>query len=153
MLKPKRILLASHGTEGARAAEKMAFSLCQKQTALHHLVVVPDFWKGMMGDDWLNNASTRDTFGNYVEGQLDDEIRSHVKKLIRETEKRGINYQYQVELGKPTECLIKAAHSIKPDLVIIGAPRPRGKTGYRSRMKPEQLVHKLNATLLIVPHP
>jgi len=48
MLKPKRILLASHGTEGARAAEKMAFSLCQKQTALHHLVVVPDFWKGMM---------------------------------------------------------------------------------------------------------
>jgi hypothetical protein len=57
-MKPARaILLASHGTPGARAAEAAAFDLCAQEGRVHHLVVVPDFWKGMLGDDWLNNAA------------------------------------------------------------------------------------------------
>lgn len=51
------ILLASHGTPGARAAERAAFDLCAADGRLCHLVIVPDFWKGMLGDDWLNNAA------------------------------------------------------------------------------------------------
>ena len=45
---------------------------------LSQLVVVPDFWKGMMGDDWLNNATTRDTYGRHVERQLECEIEEEV---------------------------------------------------------------------------
>jgi hypothetical protein len=45
-MNPKNILCASHGTDGARAAEAAALELCGTGTALHHLIVVPDFWKG-----------------------------------------------------------------------------------------------------------
>jgi hypothetical protein len=57
------ILLASHGTAGARAAEAAALDRCAGGATLHQLVVVPDLWKGMLGDDWLNNAVTQARFG------------------------------------------------------------------------------------------
>lgn len=153
MLEPNCILLASHGTPGARAADRMALSLCRPGSALFHLVVVPDFWKGMMGDDWLNNASTRDVYAKYVEAELAREIDLHLKSLEQDIREKAIRYESKVVLGKPAECLIEYAERIKPDLVVIGSPRPKGRPGLRSRMKIEKLVAELKAPLLIVPYP
>jgi nucleotide-binding universal stress UspA family protein len=153
MLKLKHILLASHGSAGARAAERLAYSLCAPATALHHLIVVPDLWKGLMGDDWLNNASTRATFGNYVESQLEQEIRTHVRRIQRETAKRNIRYDWEIVQGKPTDCLIERATRGRADVVVLGAPRPRGKTGLRSRMLDEKLFRRLRMPVIVAPYP
>lgn len=153
MLKPKHILLASHGTEGARSAEKLAYTFCQPNTRLHHLIVVPDLWKGAMGDDWLNNASTRETYGRYVESLLEDEIRIHIKRMLRETQKRKIHYDYEIVQGKPTECLLRRAAKGPVDLIVLGAYRTRGKTGLRSRMLDEKLFRSLKTPLLVAPQP
>jgi nucleotide-binding universal stress UspA family protein len=114
---------------------------------------VPDFWKGMMGDDWLNNASTRDAYGEHVEQQLEREIEAEVARVRERAAALGLRYQRRVVLGKPAECLLEAAASIKPDLVVIGSPRPPRVSGLRSRMQLETLVRALAAPLLIVPHP
>ena len=153
MLKTRHILLASHGTDGARAAEKTALALCPKGGTLHHLIVVPDFWKGMMGDDWLNNAMTQDTYGRYVESQLEDEVRSHIRRLQKLATKRRIRYRPDMVLGKPTDCLIERARRTGLNLVVMGSPRPRGKTGLRSRIDTDKLVRALRVPLLIVPYP
>ena len=153
MLKPKHILLASHGTEGARAAEKLAYSFCGPGTTLHHLIVVPDFWKGMQGDDLLNNASTRDTFGRYVESQLEQEVRTHLKRMRRETAKRRIRYRYEMVLGKPVDCLIRRAAKGPVDLIVLGSPRPKGREGLRSRMLDEKIFRSLRASVVIAPYP
>ncbi|MEK6593625.1 MAG: universal stress protein [Pseudomonadota bacterium] len=153
MLSPRSILLASHGTIGAQAAEKIALGLCQSDTVLHHLIVVPDLWRGMMGDDWLNNASTRDTYGKYVEAQLGREIEQHRAVLEREISARGIIFQTRVVLGKPGQCLIEYAAESKADLVVIGSPRPPGISGLRSRMPLEKLARALTVPLLIAPYP
>ena len=153
MLDPRRIVLASHGTPGARAADGMALSLCRPGSALFHLVVVPDFWKGMMGDDWLNNASTRDVYAKYVEAELAREIDLHLKSLEKDVIEKAICYESKVVLGKPAECLIAYAEKIEPDLVVIGSPRPKGSPGLRSRMKIEKLIAELKAPLLVVPYP
>ena len=94
MAKPKHSLLASHGTEGARAAEKLSYSYCGPGTTLHHLIVVPDLWKGMQGDDWLNNAWTRDAFGRHVEGQLEADAREQLRgehEAERSRQMHGVN--------------------------------------------------------------
>jgi nucleotide-binding universal stress UspA family protein len=153
MLKPKHILLASHGTDGARAAEKLAYAFCQPGTSLHHLIVVPDLWKGAMGDDWLNNASTRAVYGRYVESLLEQEIRTHIKRMLRETKKRKIRYEYEIVQGKPAECLRLRATQGPVDLIVLGAPRAKGKTGLRSRMLDEQLFKTLKAPVLVAPQP
>ena len=70
MLTPKTLLLAHHGTAGALRAEALAFAIAVPgTTTIVHALVVPDFWDGMQGDDWLNNASTRDTFARHLEGR------------------------------------------------------------------------------------
>ncbi|MBI1988949.1 MAG: universal stress protein [Betaproteobacteria bacterium] len=147
------ILIASHGTPGAQAAERAAFALCRARGRLSHLIVVPDLWRGMMGDDWLNNASTRDDYGKYVENQLQREIQSHIDRMRPQALARDIAYEFRVVLGKPTECLLAFSREAAPDLVLIGAPRPKGVSGLRSRMHPEQLAGTLAVPLLVIPYP
>lgn len=149
----RNILLASHGTEGAKAAEKMAIVLCGTGATIHHIVVVPDLWKGLMGDDWLNNGITRDRFGRHIESELGREIDNHSDKLCEQVKKSGNHYSREIVLGKPDGCLIDACKEGNFDLVVIGSPRPKGVPGLRSRMTLESLAKKLSTPLLIVPYP
>ena len=151
MLKAERILLASHGTPGARAAERAALELAAPAALILHLVVVPDFWKGMMGDDWLNNASTRAAYGRHVETQLAREIEEHRRSLEQEIRASGRHYEMKVVIGKPDAALIDHAAAVRPDLVVIGSPRPPGVPGLRSRMRVEKLVGALDVPLVVIP--
>ena len=131
----------------------MALALAAPGARLSQLVVVPDFWKGMMGDDWLNNATTRDAYGRHVERQLEREIEEEVARVRAQTQERGLRYERRVVLGKPAECLLEAAAMLNPDLVVIGSPRPTGVKGLRSRMQMEKLLRGLAVPLLVVPYP
>ena len=131
----------------------MACELCRPHTVLHHLIVVPDFWKGMMGDDWLNNAWTRDIYGDYIETQLQNEIDEHIEATAQQAQARELDYRPRVILGKPTECLLQTADAQHADVVVIGSPRPKGVPGYRSRMHTAALVKALKVPLLIAPYP
>jgi len=153
MAEYSRIVLASHGTAGAQAAERVALALCARGASLAQLVVVPDFWKGMMGDDWLNNASTREAYGRHVERQIEAEIAEQVERVRARALALGLRYQCRTVLGKPSECLLAYSRELAPELVVIGAPRPKGVAGLRSRMDLEGLVRALAAPLLVVPHP
>lgn len=120
---------------------------------LSQLVVVPDFWKGMMGDDWLNNASTRDVYARHVEDQLAREIEDEVARVRAEAAARGLNYRREIVLGRPAQCLIECAARLQPDLVVIGAPRPPRAKGLRSRMDPDTLLRGIAVPLLVIPYP
>lgn len=153
-MKFDKLVLASHGTDGARAAEAAAIGLCEGGgAALYHLFVVPDFWKGMMGDDWLNNAVTQIRFGRYVENQLAREAAEEVQRLTAAAESRGVAITTVVRLGKPALCLLEVCAERNPGIVVIGSPRPKGTPGFRSRMALEPLVRSLAAPLMIVPYP
>lgn len=153
MLTANRVLVASHGTPGARAAERAALELVAPAATILHLVVVPDLWKGMLGDDWLNNASTRAAYGRHVESQLAREIEEHRLALEREVHAIGRRYEMKAVLGKPDQALIEHAAAIRPDLVVIGSPRPPGTPGLRSRMRVDRLAGALDMPLLVIPHP
>ncbi|MCC7017151.1 MAG: universal stress protein [Rhodospirillales bacterium] len=152
-MKARRILLASHGTPGAKAAETAAFALCEPGGHIHHLIVVPDFWKGMLGDDWLNNAAVHVRFGRYVEGQLEREIVAHAETVAAEAKRRGLEYDCELRFGKPADCLVAAAGKEIFDLAVVGSPRPKGVAGLRSRMDMDVLAKNLMVPLVLVPHP
>jgi len=153
MMTAKHILLASHGTEGAKAAEKMALSLCEEGATLHHLLVVPTLWQGMTGDDWLNNGSTRDRFCRYLESELGKEVDEHCERISAQAKAKSVTYSKELIVGEPDECLLNACKKQDFELVVMGSRRPKGKTGLRSRMSTEPLVRSLAVPLLIVPHP
>lgn len=148
-----RILLASHGTPGAQAAEALALSLAMAGGTLHHLLVVPDFWQGMMGDDWLNNVRTRIQFGEYLESQLAQEAMEHLDRLAQATRARGLDYRPQVRQGEPTEVLIRHTQETACELIVIGAPRPKNQAGLRSRVRLDTLARALTVPLLVAAYP
>ncbi len=154
MKKNSNILLASHGTPGARAAEKAALELCSLNGGtIEHLNIIPDFWKGMMGDDWLNNAVTQARYGKYVENQLAREVAEEADRLDSEASEIGVTCSHDFIFGNPAACLIEKVNNGNYDLIVMGSLRPKGAEGYRSRMKLDVLFRAIEIPVLIVPHP
>ena len=147
------ILLASHGTEGAQAAEQTAIELCKSGGHVHHLIVVPKrLWEGMTGDDWLNNGSTRDTFRRYLEDQLSQEVQEHQARVSEAAKAKNLNYTTEVIVGEPEECLINTSKKEAFDLLVMGSPRPKGVAGLKSRMLTDS-TRSLGLPTVIVPYP
>lgn len=147
---PTTLLLAHHGTVGAARAEALAFDLAVPGvTTVVHALVVPDFWDGMQGDDWLNNASTRDAFARHLEDQLERENVEQIRVLQARCDERGLAYRPLVRFGDPATCIVEMAREVAADLVLIGPPRAKGVPGYRSRMDLETLARGLDCTLSI----
>ena len=154
MKTPLKLLLCHHGTPGARAAETLAYEFAVPgATTIVHCLVVPELWAGMQGDDWLNNASTRDAFGDYVENMLENDAKRELAAVASGCEERGLAYESVMRYGNPAGTVLAVAGEVAADLVVIGSPRKKGEEGLNSRMELEKLVHGLKCPLLIAPHP
>jgi nucleotide-binding universal stress UspA family protein len=152
-LRANNILLASHDTEGSRAAERVALDAVVEGGRLHHLVIVPEFWQSITGDGWRINASTEHAFCDYLEAQIEREIMEHLVRVSRQAQSRGIQYSAGSKHGGLEACLIAAAGESEFDLVVIGAHRPKGHPGLRSRLDFGKLARGLRIPLVVVPHP
>lgn len=147
------VLLVSHGTEGAIAAEQVVLEKCDKGTHVHHLIVVPSFWEGTTGDDWLQNGAVRNDFRRYLEGELGKEVDENFRRFGEAAIKKGFNYTNDMVVGEPDQCLLEACQQANYDLVIMGSIRPKGIPGLRSRMLKDSMIKKIRSPLLIVPYP
>lgn len=153
MFAVKNVLLASHGTDGAKAAEQVAFELCEEGTRLHHLIVVPTFWEGTTGDDWLQNGSVRNDFRRYLEGELGREVDENFVRVGEAAIKKGLEYTNDMVVGEPDEVILASSEQEKFDLIIMGSIRPKKISGLRSRMLKDKMLRKLKTPLLVVPYP
>jgi nucleotide-binding universal stress UspA family protein len=152
MWPPHTILLASHGSPGARAAEELALAVCADGGNIRHLVVVHEaIWKSMDATDWRSGPALRNEFAGYLEDELRREVEAHSEELRRKVEARGLSYRIDAMQGEPDRLLAALAAQIKPDLIVLGAPRPKGQLGLRSRMLNKKLFNTLSAPVLIVP--
>jgi len=148
------ILLASHNTDGAKAAEELAIKLAEDYSAqITHLIIVPEFWQWMTGDDWLNNVHTQIEYGNYVESELEREIIEHIERLQAAMETKNITYSYKLDNGAPDKILIHESNLNDYDLIVIGSPRPKGVDGLNSKLLTKNLPLQVSIPLLIAPYP
>ena len=147
---PATLLLCHHGTRGAAAAEALAFELAVPGvTTIIHCLIVPELWAGMQGDDWLNNASTRDAFGDYVENMLENDARRELAAVETRCREMGFAYRSVLRFGDPAKTALAVAAEVDANLVVIGPPRRKGEEGLRSRMDLETLARGLACPLLI----
>lgn len=152
-LRASSVLLASHDTQGSRAAERAALDAVVEGGRLHHLVIVPDFWQSITGDGWRINASTEHLFCDYLEAQIERETLEYMAQVNAAARARGIHYSAGSKHGRLAECLIAASNEAHYHLVVIGAPRPKACPGLYSRIDLNKLARGLRAPLLVVPHP
>ena len=148
-----KVLLASHGTVGAQAAEKALLNLHLDQIEVTHLYVLPDLWKHMLGDDWLNNEITRERFGTYLESELAQEIDETIARIQKELQFFKTRLKHKVVIGNPHKELINTCNEDNYKLVITGSARPRTMPGLKSRMICKNISQYLSMKYLQVPHP
>lgn len=152
----KHVLLASHGTPGAVAAENMALRVCASEGMIDHLIVVPEFWQGMTGDDWLNNGVTRNQFNDYLQTELGKEVDQQCDRLQHKVSAHAFNYHSLIFFGKPDQALLECTKKQAYDLIVLGSSRPRRMPGLpvlRSTMLTKQLITAIQTATLIVPYP
>lgn len=152
----RHILLASHGTEGAIAAENMAIRVCTPEGSIDHLIIVPEFWQHMTGDDWLNSGTARDQFRDYLQTGLGQEIDQQCVRIQKKVADHTLAYERIILFGNPEKALLHQASNTAYDLIVLGSPRTTGmkeKFSLRSTMLTPKLVQKLQTALLVVPHP
>jgi nucleotide-binding universal stress UspA family protein len=154
MKTPQTLLLCHHGTKGAQCAEALAYELAEPGvTTIVHCLVVPELWSGMQGDDWLNDASTRDDFGNYVENMLENDAKRELAGVENHCKERGLAYRSVMQFGDPADIVLKVAAEVGADIVVIGPPRIKGEEGLRSRLEIDKLTRGLKCPILIAPRP
>jgi len=152
----RHILLASHGTNGAIAAENMAIQVCAPQGRVDHLIVVPEFWQNMTGDDWLNSGTARDQFRDYLQTGLGQEIDQQCERIQKKITDHTRVYERIILFGNPEKALLHQANHTAYDLIVMGSPRKKGmreKFSLRSTMFTQKLAQELQTALLIAPHP
>jgi len=153
VVEARSVLLASHGSEGGAAATSAVIAALKPGARLHQLLVVPDLFRHMSGDGWRINASTEHLFCDYLEDQIERETLDILRGVHAAASARGIVYSASSCCGDPARCLIETASAGDYDLVVIGAPRPKGVPGLRSRMDLDALARGLPLPLVVVPHP
>ncbi|WP_130472527.1 universal stress protein [Candidatus Magnetaquicoccus inordinatus] len=146
------LLLAHHGTPGACAAEQLAYSVARAwQASILHLLVIPAFWRDMMGDDWLNNAATRAQFGGYLEQILGAEAQQQLQAVAERCCGQGLAYRSLLKIGEPTDLLLECVRDEAPAALVLGSPRPKGVPGVRSRIDMPRLMQRSSIPLLLAP--
>jgi len=116
------ILLCTHGTAGAKQAERLVFAeLLKKNPELRVtvLTIIDQDWQNMTGDDWLNSSKTHTTFLDHVEKQMREENEEDWQR-IRDKYPSAAKAQFVGKVGAIEETIVSEAEKRECDLIVIG---------------------------------
>jgi len=149
----QHILLCTHGSDGAKKAERYVFERLLptgENIDLTILTVINEDWQWMVGDDWLNTSKTRDTFLDHVSDQLASEIEEDWER-IRQTFTAAQTARFLRVMGAVEATIATVAKEKGCDLIVIGPFQKRHTKGLKARMKNDKLHPLLPCGLLVAP--
>ncbi|CCH49277.1 universal stress protein [Pseudodesulfovibrio piezophilus] len=146
----KHILLATHGTPGARKAEQLTKAWAGLYGArVTVLSIINEAWGDMTCDDWLNTSATRNTFGSYVAGEIAKEINAVWTRL--KDDFAGVEIDFLSKGGKLEDVLAEAAAKVNADVAIMGAWQKVQAPGFRDRFENKRLHPQMPCPLVVAP--
>ncbi len=135
----KRILVATHGTEGAKKAEAYAIGLAREfGSELHGLYVIHKGWSSLVGIEWLHPSRTRMEFYKYAETEFNRRA-EEVLEALRE-HSTGIEVTISIRVGEPAEVIAEEARDKGIDLIVIGSSSNRRSEEYKAKVSLKKLV-------------
>lgn len=154
------ILLCTHGSAGARNAERYVFDKLKEHPDLKVsvLTVLDEDWRSMTGDDWLNSSKTHTTFLDHVEDQVSEEIKEEWERIKSGFSVPGSVKFYQ-KTGAIAETIANTAQQLDCDVIVIGAyQKKKGlfsknseSKGLKDTLKNKTLHPLLPCPLIIIP--
>lgn len=148
----RKILVATHGTEGAKKAELCAIGLARALGAeIHALYVIHKGWGSLVGIEWLHPSQVRMEFYRYAEKELYRRAGEVLDDLTRRGE--GVDITTAVSVGEPFEVIAKTARDLDADLIVIGPAGSGRSEEYRARIPLKRLLKKAPCPVLVATEP
>ena len=147
----KKILVATHGTEGAKKAETCGIELSKTFcTELYGLYVIPSSWAEIAGIEWLHSSKVRMEFYKHMETELN----RRAKEVIDEFTRKALNYQITViplvKVGKPELIIIDESKKNNIDLLILGRRIKSKSEEYKYTISFKKLEKTLTCPILLI---
>ena len=134
-----KILVATHGTEGAKKAELYACKLARVFGAeLHVLYVIHSGWSSLVGMEWLHSSNTRMDFFRYAESQFNLRAKEVLEAFTDIA--TDIKITTSVKVGEPTEIILEEARVHHSDLIVIGCASRVRSEEYKARISMKKLL-------------
>ncbi len=160
MLMFTSLLLCTHGTAGARQAERLVFADLyprNPEITVTVLTIIDQDWQGMTGDDWLNSSHTHTTFLDHVQQQMQEENEEDWQR-IKEQYPLAREASFVGTVGPIEETIAAQARQRDCDLIVIGPHREskrlfnlKMEKGLRSRINTISFHKILPCPLLVAP--
>lgn len=146
------VLVASHGTPGAQAAEELALKIAIRfESGLNLVTVINENWKHMTGDDWLNTSACRNQFRRHVESEVNSEADEVIARMGSRASESGIEFRHFKTVGTPIVEILNFADTISADLIVVGARQVKQGLGFKSRMPWEKFIETCRIPVIIAP--
>lgn len=147
----KKILIATHGTEGAVEAEHCALDLARTPgTELHALYVIHKGWGSLVGIEWLHSSETRMEFFRYAETELYRMANEALGKFAQRAAACGLTVTTSVRVGDPGEVIVSESRDRGSDLIVIGDAGGGRSEEYKARISVGKLMKSAPCSVLQV---
>jgi nucleotide-binding universal stress UspA family protein len=146
------VLVASHGTQGAQAAEDLALKIAIRfESVLNLVTVINENWQHMTGDDWLNTSACRNQFRRHVESEVNGEADEVIGRVRSRASESGIQFRHVKTVGIPVVEILNVADTISADLIVVGARQIKQDLGFKSRLPWEKFIESSRIPVIIAP--
>lgn len=144
----KRILIATHGTEGAKKAEAYAIGLAREFGAeIHGLYVIHKDLGSLVGIEWLHNSHVRMEFYRHAESEF--YLRAEEVLDAFGEHAKGIEVATAIKVGEPAEVIAEEARDIGADLIVIGGESSVRSEEYKAKVSLKKLVKLAPCPVLV----
>ncbi len=145
----KKILVATHGTEGAVRAELYAMQLAQALDAdIHGLYVINKDWGSLVGIEWLHSSEKRMDFYRYAESELYRMAETALENFRQRAAKTALSMTTSVRVGDLAEAIAEEARERGADLIIIGSSGRERSEEYRAKVSLKKLLKSAPCSVL-----
>ncbi len=155
-----KVLLCTHGSEGAQRAESFVFEkiIPESNAEVVVLTIIDSDWSSMSSDDWLNTSTTRTQFKDYVQEQLSREIDGDWQR-IRKQYPVSEPCRFVKVVGGIEETIAEVAKQLESELIVLGSfqKKPRRLTsvvmekGLANTISNKKLHPIVSCPVLVVP--
>ncbi len=147
----KRILVATHGTEGAKKAERLALELASQNNAeLFVLYVINSNWSSITGIEWLNASHTRMEFYKHLEEDIYQKAEQTLKDINMMALENQIKINNIISVGIPEKVICNECEKNQIQLLVLGRKIKGKRADYIYTLQFKKIKDSISCPILIV---
>lgn len=144
------VLLVVDGSTSVTKLIPLVNKVAGTKTSLTVIYVLDAGWVQILGDEWLSNSSTRQSFFQYMEKSRAQEAQAVLDELTTHLVNSVQQCKGQVVEGEPNKVLIATIKEQGPfDLVVL--PHPSSAKANGIKLALDRLCKKITCPVLIGP--